>query len=142
MACQGRALSETDALSADASTPPAALENETLPSTAAEVVSGDNEIEPHLTKDMAYADLRNAALETGWTPVVNPECKKNVGGEARICEQVPELESCSGDGYCLMKFRKASTGRHFNVTTYGMQGDWNVPGADSRLNVIEWEFTQ
>lgn len=120
---------------------------EAQPSSAAstpvaQVAASAEDIESRLSKNMAYADLRNLAMAAGWKSVLNPECKKNVGGEARICEQLPELESCSGDGYCVMKFRNESLGQFLNVTTYGMREDWNVSGSDSRLNMIEWEFVQ
>lgn len=59
-----------------------------------------------LKKDMAYADLRAAVLARGWKPVPIAECKKNVGGDTTICDHLPELESCSGDGYCISHFAR------------------------------------
>ncbi len=57
-----------------------------------------------LKKEMAYEDLRKTVLADGWLPLVTPECKENIGGEAKICDQQPEVESCSGDGHCNMLF--------------------------------------
>jgi hypothetical protein len=93
-----------------------------------------------LTPQMAYADLRAIALNQGWVPVANANCKENVGGTAAICDQLPELESCSGDGYCLMSFAYFGTARptRLSVTTYGPYSDWRTPGTSSRLRVIRW----
>jgi hypothetical protein len=60
-----------------------------------------------------------------------------VGGDTTVCDHLPELESCSGDGYCISHFA-SSTGEQFDVTSYGMSEDRNVAGADSRLVVVEW----
>lgn len=100
-----------------------------------------SKLEAALKQDMAYADLRKVVLSKGWTPVATAECKKNVEGEASICDQLPELESCSGDGYCISHFESTS-GERLDVTSYGMPEDWNVTGDDSRLNVIEWNFSK
>lgn len=94
-----------------------------------------------LKKDMAYADLRKLVVDAGWSPVIDPQCKENVGGEAVVCDQLPEVESCSGDGYCVMHFERAESKERLDVTTYGMVEDWNVLGGDSRLNVVEWAFS-
>lgn len=93
-----------------------------------------------LTPQMAYADLRAIALNQGWVPVANANCKGNVGGTAAICDQLPELESCSGDGYCLMSFAYFGTAQptRLSVTTYGPSSDWRKSGPGSRLRVIHW----
>lgn len=94
-----------------------------------------------LKKDMAYADLRKLLLTEGWTPLADPGCKDNVGGEALICDKVPELETCSGDGHCAMNFQNTATAARLRVTTYGEYSDWNVPGPESRLAVTGWDFS-
>jgi len=110
-------------------------------------------LESVLKEGMAYADLRKAVLEHGWTPLVNMQCKVNVVGAdyeqqckadpamCRECDEMPELSACSGDGYCLMKFRHADSGQDLEVSSYGMIEDWNVPAEDSRLNVTKWTVT-
>jgi hypothetical protein len=103
--------------------------------------SSTNDLQAALKKDMAYADLRKLVVAAGWSPVVDPKCKENVGDEGPLCDQLPEVESCSGDGYCLMHFERTGTGEKLDVTAYGMTEDWNVAGEDSRLNVVEWTFS-
>jgi hypothetical protein len=91
-----------------------------------------------LSKEMAYGDLRRKVTADGWLPVPDPDCKVNVGGEANVCDDLTELESCSGDGFCVMRF--ARNGEKLEVYTQGMIEDWNAPGEASRLRVTEWEF--
>lgn len=107
-----------------------------------------------LKPGMAYADFRKLVLENGWTPVVTPECQANVvGGDhesvcktnpdqisCRVCVLMPELDSYSGDGYSLVRFRHAGDGEQIEATSYGMIEDWNVAGDESRLQVVSWEF--
>lgn len=121
---------------------------------AAEVAASADDLESRLSKNMAYADLRVIALENGWKPIVDPQCKSNVVGDnhtelcaanpglisCQICERLPELGSCSGDGYCGMAFSK--DGRTLGITTYGMIEDWNVRGDQSRLNVLGWKTSR
>jgi hypothetical protein len=102
-------------------------------------------------KGMAYADFRSAAIATGWSAVVDPQCKANVIGEnyiglcsthpelddCHVCDDIPELGACSGDGYCGMTFSKHA--QTLEVTTYGMTEDRKVSGNGSRLQVVEWK---
>lgn len=98
------------------------------------------ESESILKKDMSYADLRKQLLADNWQPIVDPECKQNVGGTALICEQITELESCSGDGYCKMNFQHKTNRTKLTVITYGDYQDWKVLGQKSKLRVINWSF--
>jgi len=106
-----------------------------------------------LTKGMAYADLRKIALQSGWAPVVDPECRSNVMGSnheelcksdtselCTVCDDLPEVSSCSGDGYCGMYF--SNNGRQLHVVTFGMIEDWKVSGTTSRLSVDGWDFSK
>ncbi|BBC26427.1 hypothetical protein [Pseudanabaena sp. ABRG5-3] len=96
-------------------------------------------IESQLTQQMPYGDLRNILLNRGWQPVVTPDCKTNVGGKAEVCDQLPEVEACSGDGYCLMNFANQSDGSKLTVTTYGDYRDWRTTGQESKLRVTRWQ---
>jgi hypothetical protein len=96
-------------------------------------------LEGKLKKQMPYARLREIVLAEGWAPVVDPACKENVGGQALICDQLPELESCSGDGYCLMWFAHSAARNKLRVGTYGDYARWNIPGQESALAVRFWE---
>ncbi len=83
-----------------------------------EKLSASQLLEPKLKKDMPYADLRKIVLADGWLPVVTPECKENVGGEADICDRQPEVEACSGDGHCNMFFISGDGQTKLRVGTY------------------------
>lgn len=112
-------------------------------------------LERVVRKGMAYADFRNEVIALGWTPVVDPECKANVvGGDhlavcatqpppasCQACDALPELSSYSGDAKSLSVFRNASQGLRMQVVGLGELADWNVPGEDSGLQVLEWEIT-
>jgi len=111
---------------------------------------------PGLKQGMAYADLQKLVVANGWKAVVTPECMANVvGGDyesackknpdqisCEICSLMPELDSYSGDGYSLARFRNADNGEQLEVTGYGMIEDWNVSGDESRLQVVSWEFSK
>jgi len=103
-----------------------------------------------LSEGMAYADLRKTVLAKGWKPKVDAQCKANVVGgnsdqvckdhpdQCKVCDDVPELSSCSGDGHCLMNFERGA-GETLAVSTYGEIADWNVSGTSSRLSVKWWD---
>lgn len=96
-------------------------------------------IEKSFRKGMPYADLRKQLLAAGWLPLRDPSCWDNVGGEALVCNQLPEVESCSGDGYCNMYFANAADGAQIKVGTYGPYDRWNDPKNKSALEVQYWE---
>lgn len=98
-------------------------------------------LEGVLKKGMAYVDLRNAALAEGWLPLLDPSCKENVGGEAAICNQLAELESCSSDGRCLMRFAHGSDQGVLRVDAYGDYRKWSLSGESAALYVRGWEFS-
>ena len=135
-----------------------AMENQAQAKTVEQqpVTAAGKALLPGLKEGMAYADFRKLVLANGWTPVVTPECMANVvGGDyasvcktnpdqisCQICELMPELDSYSGDGYSLVRFRHAGDGEQLEATGYGMIEDWNVSGDDSRLQVVGWEFSK
>lgn len=91
---------------------------------------------------MDYSAFRRALLRAGWRATRDPGCVQGVyggdgtraAGEPNICRELPEIESCSADGYCSMNFRKAR--RTIRVTTYGDYGAWQRRGL---LSVLGWE---
>jgi hypothetical protein len=94
--------------------------NDTKPQVGgADNLSAAQVLEKKFTKEMPYADLRKIVLADGWLPLVEPDCKENVGGEALICGQQPETESCSGDGHCNMWFAHGASQTKLKVGTYG-----------------------
>ncbi len=75
-------------------------------------------IKTKTVKGMAYRELREFALNYGWEPVVDPDCKTNVGGTATVCKTRPETSSCSGDGYCIYKFQHRVKDVAMKIITY------------------------
>ena len=108
-----------------------------------------------LDKGMAYNEFRKLALDHGWQPKPDKQCTANVvGGDhetwcpahpddvmCKVCKEVPELSSCSGDGHCLMQFTHEGKDRDLAVGTYGDINTWNAPADKSRLMVTGWEYS-
>lgn len=109
--------------------------------TTAPVEAAAPALESAFTVDMAYADLRKRLTDAGWLPLRDPMCRENVGGEARVCGELPEVESCSGDGHCVMYFASANEGKRIRVTTYGPSERWNVPGEEAAFAVKSWDVS-
>lgn len=115
-ACKQQAAADAAA----SSTPDTAVsttQNQVDQAVATEL-SAQQVLEKKLTKGMPYIELRKTVLAQGWLPLVTPECKENVGGEATICDQQPEVESCSGDGHCNMQFAHGDSQTKLRVGTY------------------------
>jgi hypothetical protein len=93
---------------------------------------------------MDYDAFRRAITSAGWRAARDPDCVQGVyggdgtrsPGEPNVCRDLPEIEACSGDGYCVMNFSNPRTRRRIRVTTYGDYGGWQRPG---RLSVLGWE---
>jgi len=114
---------------------PAAVET-----PAVEKMSAQQLLESKLKKDMPYAELRKIVLADGWLPLKTPACKENVGGEAEICAELPELDACSGDGSCVMWFAEG-TGVLLRVNAYGDSRHWNTSGRENEFSAKSWEFS-
>lgn len=151
------AKAPADAAAAPAAAPAAAAPAAAAPAAAPEPAapaSGDDAIkatEAELKKGMAYGDFRKAVLAQGWQPVPEPQCKANVVGAnyekvckvdpglCKVCDDLPELEACSGDAHCLVKFKHPS-GANLQATGYGEAQYWSATGKDSGFQVTQWEF--
>lgn len=133
----------------EAATPAAAGDAQ---AASAPPASGDvfKATQAQLKKGMAYADFRKTVLAQGWQPLATAQCKQNVIGGAyericaknpdrcKICTDLPELNACSGDGYCLMQFKHAGATGVLKATAYGEADRWQDP--DSGFGVTEWEL--
>lgn len=119
-----------------AAAPPAAVAEPAVaePATAPAVDAA-------FTKEMPYADLRKRLTDAGWLPLRDPMCRDNVGGEALVCGELPEVESCSGDGHCVMHFANPAEGKRIRVAAYGPSERWNVPGEEASFAVTSWEVS-
>jgi hypothetical protein len=102
-------------------TPPAATAAapSQAPAPAPTVTAEAPAIVQSFRKDMAYSELRAQLLQAGWLPLRDPKCWDNIGGDAEVCDLLPEVDSCSADGYCSMRFANRALGLLARITTYG-----------------------
>lgn len=115
---------------------------EARPPTATPAAPADEtpDIASKFRKGMPYAELRSAFVDAGWLPVRDLQCEANIGGEARACDVLPETESCSTDGHCLMRFARVDGGQA-RVDAYGPFEQWNMPGRQAEFAVKSWSFS-
>lgn len=102
-----------------------------------------------LAEGMPYAALRSVVREAGWRPKTSADCRAHMVGAhvesvcrvdrpaCRLCDDLPELETCSADGHCLMHFERGPD--RLTVSTYGDIGDWHVAAPTSRLTDKWWD---
>jgi hypothetical protein len=93
----------------------------------------------------SYTSVRAAALAEGWQPAATSD--SDCAGEGVIgyvgpndearnfCEVLPEIENCTSNGLCLMRFRQPASGRILEITTYGDYSAWGGPDQDAALYV-------
>jgi hypothetical protein len=94
-----------------------------------------------LRKNMPYLAAKALLVNAGWQhanlpaygysesePKVISECF----GKIKICNEYPEIENCSGQGYCKMLFYD-HFGNKLSVTTYGSL-------MSEKLHVIGWKL--
>lgn len=92
---------------------------------------------------MDYAAFRRTLLAAGWQAKADPGCVQGVyggdgtrkPGQSNICRELPEIEACSGDGYCVASYVHPRTRRRIRVTSYGDYGQWQRKG----LSILGWE---
>jgi len=102
---------------------------------------------------MAYGDARSQLLAAGWIPRPNPQCRADVaGGDAdavctgtsplalcRVCEELPELQACSADARCLVRFGHPGRPNDLELRLYGEIEHWAQTGEDAPLQVSAWD---
>lgn len=130
-ACKPQATASDAQTDAGAAAPVAAA--------PAPVAEAKPAIEAAFREGMPFAEVRKQLLAAGWLPLRDPMCRENVGGTAEICFELPEVESCSGDGYCNMHYASATENRRITVTTYGPYDKWNTAGEEAALAVRSWK---
>lgn len=98
-------------------------------------------LEIKLRKNMPYQDAKTLLVNAGWQyaslPVygyreTDEKVRSECFGEVKICNEYPELETCSGQGYCQMLFYD-HFGNALSVTTYGRL-------MSKELHVIGWSL--
>jgi hypothetical protein len=119
--------------------PPAAPPAATTPAASAPAPTPSARPLPAaVAEGKPYAGVRAALLADGWLPLRDPDCRSNIGGDADVCDALPEVERCSGDGHCNMAFADGT--RRLAITTYGPYDRWNTPGQESALQVTSVEL--
>jgi len=98
-------------------------------------------LEIKLRKNMPYHEAKTLLVNAGWQYASLPaygyrETDKKVRsecfGQVKICNEYPEISSCSGQGYCNMSFYD-HFGNILSVTTYGRL-------MSQELHVIGWSM--
>lgn len=156
-ACKAPQATETEAQVSAAPTAKhqePAMDSKDLPSASADK-NDVADLEAELRKGMAYGDFRKRVLAKGWAPVVSAECRAHLAGEdaeafcaknpqltsCKICDELPELDSCSSDAHCLVRFRHPGEANILEAVGYGEVQYWSETGEDAGLQVSSWEFT-
>lgn len=98
-------------------------------------------LEIKLRKNMPYHEAKTLLINAGWQYTSLPaygyretdqKVRSECFGEVKICNEYPELSSCSGQEYCNMSFYD-HFGNVLLVTTYGSL-------MSQELNVIGWSI--
>ena len=103
---------------------------------------------------MAYATFRERVLSHGWTPRASPSCRTDLIGDdasaicasspqlaaCHLCESLPELQSCSSDARCLMRFGHSDSAQDLEARAYGEIDAWRDTGDEAGLQITAWEF--
>ena len=95
---------------------------QTQPQSRDATTSAAQRLEAKFTKRMDYGNLRKIVLADGWLPLVDPNCRKNVGGSAEICYRLYEVSACSGDGHCNHTFAHNESQTKLRVGTVAIRG--------------------
>lgn len=113
-------------------------------------------LEIKLRKNMPYNDAKTLLINAGWQYASLPaygyneadqKVRSECFGEVKICNEYPELLTCSGQGYCKMSFYD-HFGNVLSVTTYGslMSKELHVIGWSLNLDEADikgqWNFQQ
>lgn len=98
-------------------------------------------LEIKLRKNMPYQDAKTLLVNAGWQYASLPaygyretdqKVRSECFGQVKICNEYPEISSCSGQGYCNMSFYD-HFGNLLSVTTYGRL-------MSEKLHVIGWSL--
>jgi hypothetical protein len=82
---------------------------------------------PRITQGMEYVDARKIVIASGFQapslPAYGYSSKdekviSECSGDVDMCNRYPEIDACSGQGYCNMVFYDMS-GNQLTITTYG-----------------------
>ncbi len=73
---------------------------------------------PPFARNESYAQVRVVLMRDGWQPVVSKEADQCMEGDTR-CEGRPEMQTCSGSGLAMCRFRWQRDGQQLTICTAG-----------------------
>ena len=73
---------------------------------------------PPFARNESYAQVRVVLMRDGWQPVISKEADQCMEGDTR-CEGRPEMQTCSGSGLAMCRFRWQRDGQQLTICTAG-----------------------
>lgn len=73
---------------------------------------------PPFARNESYAQVRVVLIRDGWQPVISKDADQCMEGDTR-CEGRPEMQTCSGSGLAMCRFRWQRDGQQLAVCTAG-----------------------
>ena len=72
----------------------------------------------HTTLTNLVAWMRVVLMRDGWQPVISKDADQCMEGDTR-CEGRPEMQTCSGSGLAMCRFRWQRDGQQLTICTAG-----------------------
>ena len=73
---------------------------------------------PPFARNESYAQVRVVLMRDGWQPVISKDADQCMDGDTR-CEGRPEMQTCSGSGLAMCRFRWQRDGQQLTICTAG-----------------------
>lgn len=73
---------------------------------------------PSFARTESYAQVRVVLMRDGWQPVISKDADQCMEGDTR-CEGRPEMQTCSGSGLAMCRFRWRRDGQQLTICTAG-----------------------
>ena len=73
---------------------------------------------PPFARNESYAQVRVVLMRDGWQPVISKDADQCMEGDTR-CEGRPEMQTCSGSGLAMCRFRWQRDGQQLTICTAG-----------------------
>jgi hypothetical protein len=73
---------------------------------------------PPFARNESYAQVRVVLMRDGWQPVISKDTDQCMEGDTR-CEGRPEMQTCSGSGLAMCRFRWQRDGQQLTICTAG-----------------------
>jgi hypothetical protein len=73
---------------------------------------------PPFARNESYAQVRMVLMRDGWQPMISKDADQCMEGDTR-CEGRPEMQTCSGSGLAMCRFRWQRAGQQLTICTAG-----------------------